>query len=188
MMTWLIGAGLSVGAAISGAFLVAPHEGKVNGTYIDPINIITSCYGHTGSNIKLGQHFSDEECLNQLAKDLGKADKEVSTVIKVPLTYYQRAALVSFTYNVGVTNLRKSTLANEFNNKQYAQGCKQLLRWVYAGGKKLKGLETRRQQEYQMCMGKSEFLNEQNIGVNAIIYFGSRIGCAILCEDRENQV
>lgn len=178
MMSWLLGAGLSISAAISGAFLVAPHEGKVNGSYVDPVNIITSCYGHTGKNVKLGQEYSDLDCLNQLAGDLGKAQKEVHSVIKVPLTYYQEAALISFTYNVGVTNLRSSTLAKDLNNKQYTEGCKELLKWVYAGKKKLKGLEERRNQEYKMCIGNSEFLNEfnnQNTNLSTLIYFGSSV-------------
>ena len=159
-MTWLLGVGLSMSVALSGAFLVTPNEGKVNHTYLDPVNIITSCYGHTGPELKLGQNFSDLDCLNQLASDLGDTEKQVHSVIKVPLTYYQEAALISFTYNVGVTNLRKSTLAKEFNSKQYDKGCKELLKWVYAGKKKLAGLEKRREAEYKMCIGSPELLNE----------------------------
>src|SRR3546814_2929681 len=80
----------------------------------------------------------------------------------VPLTLRQRAALISFTYNVGQSNLKSSTLAKEFNQKQYEAGCNELLRWVYAGKKKLKGLEKRRELERDMCLGKMEWSNGTN--------------------------
>src|SRR3546814_20104235 len=83
-------------------------------------------------------------------------------VIHVPLTLWQRAALISFTYNVGQSNLKSSTLAKEFNQKQYEAGCNELLRWVYAGKKKLKGLEKRREMERDMCIGKMEWSNGTN--------------------------
>lgn len=153
MMTTLAGMGVSIAAAISGAFLVAPSEGFKQDSYVDPVNIVTECYGHTGPDVKLGYVNSDQECLNKLAGDLISAEKSVDRQIKVPLNPYQKAALISFTYNVGESNLAQSTLAKQFNNKQYAQGCEGLLSWVYAKKKKLAGLVARRKLEYQMCMG-----------------------------------
>src|SRR3546814_6317948 len=99
---------------------------------------------------------SSDLCLDQLSKDLGEANDAVNNVIHVPLTLWQRAALISFTYNVGQSNLKSSTLAKEFNQKQYEAGCNELLRWVYAGKKKLKGLEKRRELERGMGLGNME--------------------------------
>src|SRR3546814_14435488 len=104
-------------------------------TYLDPVDIITSCYGHTGNDLKQGQTFTDEQCLDQLSKDLCEANDAVNNVIHVPLTLWQRAALMSFTYNVGQSNLKSSTLAKECNQKQYEAGCNELLRWVYENRK-----------------------------------------------------
>jgi lysozyme len=162
IMAWLLGAGSSIAIAISGAFLVAPNESAVNKTYIDPVGLITSCLGHTSKDLKLGQTFTDIQCMDQFAKDLSKANAGVHEVIHVPLTVYQEAALTSFTYNVGVTNLRKSTLAKEFNAGDYTDGCNELIKWVYAGNTKLRGLEIRREQERQMCLGKMEWLDAYN--------------------------
>lgn len=162
MITYLVAGGLSLSAAVSGVFLVAPSEGYRSNTYLDPVGIITSCIGHTSSSLKLGQSFTEEECLDQFAEDLDEADEDVSSVIHVPLTLWQRAALISFTYNVGVGNLERSTLAKTFNQKQYNQGCDMLLDWVYAKKKKLKGLEQRRELERSMCLGQMELSNVIN--------------------------
>src|SRR3546814_13432063 len=71
-------------------------------TYLDPVDIITSCYGHTGNDLKQGQTFTDEQCLDQLSKDLGEANDAVNNVIHVPLTLWQRAALISLTSTVEI--------------------------------------------------------------------------------------
>lgn len=145
--------GLSVGAIFAGSMIVPPNEGLVTHGYADPVGIATSCYGHTGRDVQIGRRYTNEECVKQLAEDIQDADKAVHSVIHVPLTWYQEAALISFTYNVGVGNLRTSTLAKLFNEGKYTEGCKQMLRWVYAGGKKLPGLVKRRQQETEVCLG-----------------------------------
>jgi len=49
----LLALGLSSALATSGMF-IAKHEGLVLGTYPDPVGIVTSCYGHTGPELKLG--------------------------------------------------------------------------------------------------------------------------------------
>lgn len=158
-MAWLLGAGSSIAIAISGAFLVAPHEGAVNKTYVDPVGIITSCLGHTEKGLKLGVRFTDEQCMDQFAKDLSKANTSVHEVIHTPMTVYEEAALTSFTYNVGKSKLRTSTLAKYFNAGNATAGCNELIKWVYSGKVKLKGLENRREQERQMCLGKMEWSN-----------------------------
>lgn len=159
MIAYLVSAGISIAAAISGALLVAPSEGYNPSTYLDPVGIITSCYGHTSNNLEQGQTFTDKQCLDQFAEDLDQADDSVTHVIHVPLTLWQRAALISFTYNVGEANLQSSTLAKKFNQKEYDAGCDELLRWVYAKQKKLAGLEKRRELERSMCLGKVELPN-----------------------------
>jgi len=158
-MAWLLGAGSTIAIAVSGAFLVAPNENAVNKTYLDPVGIITSCLGHTEKGLQLGVRFTDQQCLNQFAKDLSVANAGVHEVIKTPMTVYEEAAITSFTYNVGVTKLRNSTLAKDFNAGNNTAGCDELLKWVYSGKTRLKGLENRREQERQMCLGKMEWSN-----------------------------
>lgn len=152
----LLAYGFTAAVALSGGYLIAPNEGKVNSTYIDPVGIATSCYGHTGPEVKLGQKFTDEQCLDQLAKDLSAHDKQMMNLVRVPLTDYQHAAFLSFTYNVGVGNFKSSTMLRKLNSKDYEGACEELSKWVYAKKQKLNGLVTRRQQEKAVCMGEVE--------------------------------
>ncbi len=150
----LLAYGFTAAVAMSGGYLVAPHEGKVNKTYIDPVGILTSCYGHTGKELKLGQKFTDEQCLDQLAEDLKEHDTQMMNLVRVPLNDNQHAAFLSFTYNVGIGNFKSSTLLRKLNSKDYVGACNELPKWKYAGGKVLSGLVTRREQERLMCLGE----------------------------------
>lgn len=155
-----VGAGLSL--VIAGGFLVVPWEGKVNKVYKDPVGILTSCYGHTGKELRMGQTFTDSQCYGQLHKDLVKHEKEVLRLTYVPLNIYQQAALTSFVYNVGAGNYQTSTMRKKFNNKDYVGGCKELVKWVYAQKIKLNGLVNRRGDELEVCLGSqpvTDYLN-----------------------------
>lgn len=152
----LLAYGFTAAVAMSGGYLIAPNEGKVNEVYLDPVNIKTSCYGHTGPELKLGQKFTDEQCLDQLAKDLSSHDKQMMNLVRVPLTDYQHAAFLSFTYNVGIGNFKSSTMLRKLNSKDYVGACEELSKWVFAKKQKLNGLVTRRQQEKDICLGKTK--------------------------------
>lgn len=156
--TKLLALGLTGSLALGGAYLTAPSEGVVLATYKDPVGIVTSCYGHTGKELKMGQKFTEEECIKQLGEDLIKHDKQLDSLVKVEYkSPYQHAALVDFTYNVGVGNVKSSTLLKLLNQGRHTEACEQLTRWVYArkDGVKivLKGLVIRRTEEYKWCMG-----------------------------------
>jgi lysozyme len=162
----LIVGGVSSAVALSGAFLVSPSEGLVLGTYKDPVGIVTSCFGHTGPQLRMGQKFTEEQCVKQLGSDLVKHDKQLASVVKVPYkSDYQHAALLSFTYNVGIGNVKSSTLLRKLNAYDYDAACYELTKWTFAtkNGVKvwLKGLFTRRTTEYAWCMGNppQEVLN-----------------------------
>ena len=68
--------------------------------------------------------------------------------LNVAQTQGQFDALVSFTFNLGIGRLKSSTLLKvirEGGSKNAIK--KEFKRWVYAGGKKLRGLELRREWE-----------------------------------------
>jgi len=152
----LLGYGLGGALALSGAYLVAPNEGKENKAYLDPVNIITICYGST-KNVKLGDYKTDDECLESLADDLVSHDKGMMKAISVPLTDYQHAAFLSFCYNVGVAKCTSSTAFKLLNKGDYKGACLQLLRWDKAKGRTLPGLTKRRQAESAMCLGEFKY-------------------------------
>lgn len=59
----------------------------------------------------------------------------------------QISAIVDFTYNLGISALRSSTLRKRILAQEYESVPKELRRWVMGGGKKLKGLVRRREFE-----------------------------------------
>jgi lysozyme len=66
---------------------------------------------------------------------------------KVPLKQHQFDALVSFAYNVGVGNLRSSTLLRKLNAGDYDGAALEFHRWNRSKGKVLPGLVRRRAAE-----------------------------------------
>jgi len=67
------------------------------------------------------------------------------------MTDGQKAAFVSFAYNVGAGAFCGSTLVKLANSGDMAAACAQLSRWTFAGGKQLKGLVNRRADERRIC-------------------------------------
>jgi len=63
-------------------------------------------------------------------------------------------ALVSWTYNLGPTNLNASTMLKVLNSGNYDGVPEQIKRWNKAGGKVLEGLIRRREAEALLFEGK----------------------------------
>lgn len=131
--------------------LVGFFEGKKNDAYLDVVGVPTICYGET-KNVRLGDHKTDKECDAMLQGELQKTLQAVDRFVKVPLKETQRAALASFVYNVGEGAFARSTLLKKLNRGDVAGACKELDKWVYAGGRKWKGLMTRREVEKWLCL------------------------------------
>ena len=151
-----------IAAAGGGAMLIATVflggkdgvEGRVYEPYKDVAGVWTVCDGHTGTDIIKGKKYTDRECDRLLWNDLQPVKKTVDSLVKVPLNEYQRAALYSFTYNVGSGAVSKSTLLKKLNAGDQDGACEELRRWVYAGGMKFRGLMNRRDMERSMCLAE----------------------------------
>lgn len=156
----LLGSGAiggGVGLALSLAIGVVQHyEGTETEAYPDPIGIPTICTGHTGADVALGQTRSQAECDELLAGDLGKAfdaiDRDVTPEVNASMPTARRAALASFIFNVGEGAFARSTLLKKLNAGQTRAACNELSHWIYANGRKLAGLVTRRATERQLCL------------------------------------
>ncbi|MEQ0227602.1 lysozyme [Klebsiella sp. CN_Kp091] len=126
-------------------------EGRRYYAYQDVVGVWTVCDGHTGSDIRRGHRYSDKECDALLQSDLRKVANAIDPLIMVPIPEPTRAALYSFTYNVGHGAFASSTLLKKLNSGDIPAACKELQRWTYAGGKQWKGLISRREIERQVC-------------------------------------
>ncbi len=119
--------------------------------YQDVTGVWTNCNGNTHEvdpNITMTVSLCTEVDANNERQALTSLDK----VVKVTLTNNQRAAFADFIYNVGEGKFNHSTMLQLINEEKVPEACKELLRWVYAGGKKLPGLVARRQAEYTICI------------------------------------
>jgi lysozyme len=143
--------GLS-GALVTGGALIATHEGKVNQVYLDPVGILTSCYGHTGPELQPGQTFTDDQCLAQLAIDLVKHDKLLRSVVRVSMSEGEHAAYLSAVYNYGIGNFRTSTALKLLNEGRRKEACVEAIRFVFSGRMFFKGLLNRRIDEAKICL------------------------------------
>ena len=144
---------VAAGALVLALGLVTAWEGYRDETYLDPVGIPTVCYGHTEKGLVVGEKFSLDACHELLADDLNIAMKAFDRLVKVPVEDNVKAAFVSFIYNVGAENFRKSTILKFLNEGRIEAACHELPRWVYAKGKRLKGLENRRKAEKELCLG-----------------------------------
>lgn len=143
-------------AVIAGA-MIDPAEGLVHIPYRDPAGIVTVCRGHTGPDIIWDKYYTYSECAVLKAKDVAKAEAEVDRYVKVPLTPYQKAALIDFAFNKGPGNLRTSTLLRKTNARDYNGACLEYRKWVKARVHGiltiLRGLVTRAQTDEWVCLG-----------------------------------
>ena len=145
-LTAKIGAG-AVALAIP---LIVHFEGYVPWVHRDPIGRLAACYGHDDQTMTPGKRFTAAECQAMLDKDLLKHTVALDC-IKRPLTDNQKAAFVSFAFNVGNKAFCDSTLVRKANAGDMAGACAELSRWTRAGGRELPGLVKRRAAERELC-------------------------------------
>lgn len=140
------------GAAAMLLACVPMFEGVILRGYKDPIGIVTACAGHTLTAV-LGKPYTKEECAVLLEQDLVEHAEGAMSCVHVETTEGQRAAFISFAFNVGTTAWCNSTANRLLNQGDYAGACAQLSRWTLAGGRELPGLVKRRSIEKAMCLG-----------------------------------
>ena len=133
--------------------VIKKFEGLRLKAYKCPAGVQTIGYGHTrnypfSTNYKI----TEEQAEKFLYEDLKKFENSIKKLVKVPLSQCQFDALVSFTFNVGATNFKNSTLLKYLNNGEYSLAAEQFERWIYSNGKKLDGLQTRRKAEKEIFL------------------------------------
>lgn len=135
------------------AKIIKKWEGFEPMPYLCPGGVPTIGFGSTryenGDEVALDDCDIDrkrgEEILLNHIKEV--AD-QVRSVLKHDLTENQEAALISFTYNLGIGNLKRSTLLLLINSGPMNQNIpREIKRWNKAGGKVLAGLTARREEE-----------------------------------------
>jgi lysozyme len=150
-------AALAVTAALAAG--VSQHEGFRDKSYMPtPDDRPTIGYGTTfhpdGKPVVMGERITKERAVIYLQNDLNKFASAVKRCAPVPMHDYEFAAFVSLTYNIGEAAFCKSTIAKRLKAGDYAGACYGILAWDKQAGKVLKGLTKRRNEEYEICIGK----------------------------------
>ena len=136
-----------------GLEMIKEFEGLRLKAYKCPAGVWTIGYGHT-KTAKPNLVITKAEATKLLIKDLAWVEAAVSKHVTVYLNQSQYDALCSFTYNVGATALKRSTLVRLLNAGDYEGAERQFKRWNKAGGKALKGLTRRRKAEEALFASK----------------------------------
>jgi len=97
--------------------------------------------------------FSAEEVNGILRTDLQRFERGVRLFCPVNLTQGMYDGLVSFSFNVGLGTLQRSTLRQKVLRSDKTGAGEEFLKYCMAGGKVLKGLQNRRIDERALFLG-----------------------------------
>jgi lysozyme len=144
-------ASLSLSAAAFGG-LVA-YEGYSDTAYTPvPGDVPTIGFGTT-EGVKPGDTITPPKAVARALQDVAKYEGAVKQCVKVPLHQYEYDSFLSLAYNIGPGAFCGSTLVRVLNAGDYAEACRQILKWDKFKGKPLRGLTIRRQAEHRKCTG-----------------------------------
>jgi len=140
-----------------GIRLIKHFEGVRRNPYRDCVGLWTIGVGHLiGDGKSLpdswNRTFTDDEVDALLKQDLVRFEHGVSKFCPVQLTQGQFDALVSFSFNLGLGVLQRSTLRQKILRGDKKGAAEEFLRYNKAGGKIVKGLTIRRNDESQLFL------------------------------------
>ncbi len=146
--------------------MIKHHEGVRVKPYRCPALLWTVGVGHVIDQSHIKVPFNDRKNLpipdgwdrvlsmaevdDILAKDLATFERGVLRLCPTGLTQGRFDALVSFSFNVGLGNLQRSTIRMKHNRGEFKEAAEAFMAWTKAGGKELPGLVKRRKDEVSL--------------------------------------
>jgi len=149
-----------VNVSKAGIALIKHHEGVRSRPYRCPANLWTVGVGHLIGDGKLlpdswNRTFTEAEIDGLLKSDLRRFELGISKMLpNVPLRQCEFDCLVSFAFNLGLGTFQRSTLRQALLRGDKKAAMESLIKYCRAGGKILKGLQTRRLDERALFEGK----------------------------------
>lgn len=133
--------------------VVGNYEGIRLKAYKDVVGVWTACYGET-KGIKPGMKFTKKECDIMFIEGLARHETGMRKCLKRPddLSDKTYVAALSLTYNIGIGGFCHSRVARNFNANRPHAACDAFLSWNKGGGRVIKALVTRRNQERKLCI------------------------------------
>jgi len=136
-------------ASVDAYELIKQFEGLRLEAYLCPAGIWTIGYGHT-SGVSPNSFITIQEADEYLHRDVAAIEMQLNK-LNLSLRQCQWDAIVSFVFNVGIGNFKASTLLVKIRiNPDDNSIIDEFLRWVYANGKVMRGLQKRRLTEMKL--------------------------------------
>jgi lysozyme len=111
-------------------------------------------WGETGPHVRPGMTITQDEADDMFVKRLAlEFEPGVSASLRSSTNQKQFDALVAFAFNLGLGNLRSSTLLRLHNAGDYEAADDEFIRWNKAAGRIMKGLSRRRWAERGVYSG-----------------------------------
>ena len=149
--------------------MIRHHEGVRNRPYLCPAKLWTVGVGHVlyPEQAKLpvsdrlqfplstndNRTWSNDEDNALLIADLARFERGVARYCPATTNHQgQFDALVSFSFNVGLGNLQRSSLRMKHNRGDYEGAAEEFMKWTKGGGRVLPGLVKRRLDEQRLYM------------------------------------
>ena len=145
--------------------LIMRFEGCRLEAYRDAVGVWTIGYGHTSRagppQVRPGMRITEAEARDILRRDVERFARDVARVLGADaelLTPNQFGALVSFAYNVGIGNLKRSSVLKAVREGRHDEVPRLLLLWTKARDPKtgrlrtLRGLVRRRRAEGRLWL------------------------------------
>lgn len=141
----------------AGLNLIKHYEGYRTKPYRCSAGLWTIGYGHLIDDGRVlppdcNRVFLKDEIDALLISDIKRFEQGVSRYCPVKLTQNQFDALVSFSFNLGLGVLQRSTVRQKVNRGDIAGAGKVLLKYNKSNGKVTKGLVLRRNDEYALLL------------------------------------
>lgn len=134
----------------AGLELIKRFEGFSPIPYLDAAGLPTIGFGHLIRGGEIFDTISRAEAETILRADVCHAERAVLRLTDVPLMDGQYDSLVSFTFNLGSGAFQRSTLRQKINREEHEAVPDEFRRWIWANGRKLRGLMRRREAEIKL--------------------------------------
>ena len=136
--------GVTVAVLALSTPFIAKWEGVSLVAYKDIVGVPTVCYGET-RGVLMSHSYTKQQCEDMLMLAVADYYNKLKSYMTNPdIPVGVQASLLELAYNVGVGATGKSTMMKLANQGKYTEACKELDKWVKAGGGKVKGLVNRR--------------------------------------------
>ena len=146
-------AGAVTAAGVLAIGLIGGFEGLRTKAYRDVVGVPTVCFGET-RGVKMGDTYTVDECKAMLGDGLVEFEAGIRKCLTSPdnIPAKPYVAFLSLAYHTGQRAFCGSSVARKANAGDLRGACDAILAWNKAGGRVIKGIVTRRQEERALCL------------------------------------